>query len=366
MPRWPHIPLPWGQSPIHDEPILFRRAANNGGAVGRLLLDPCGPVRLTSHDGKVVYEGGRDFEPGCDPRQLRLTPDTRIPWLSDEQFFPAPGQPNALPATREGDRHLLWCEHGLFARHQVLAHYELTSSAVAEAAAWHASLPPRTSDAATLPTTAARLRDGQRVHLGVFGDSIACGCNATAVLDLPPHAPDFTQLLVRSFEARHPAGIKLTNASCGGMTSDWGLRNIAAALDPPPDLLILAWGMNDAFGRRDARSFAAHLRGQIDAARAARHDMDIILIAPMTANPDWQGHGDGLYEAYRDELAAMCGRGVVLADVTSAWLWALARKPYCDLTGNGVNHPNDFGHRIYAAVIDRAIAVGLEAAGIST
>ncbi len=365
MPRWPHIPLPWDQSPIHDDPILFRSAANDGGAVGRLLLEPWGPVRLTSHDGRAAYELGRDFVPGDEPRQLRLTADTRIPWLSDEQFFPAPGQPNALPATRTGDRHLLWCERGLFARHQVLAHYEPTSAVGAEAAAGQAS-PPCDAAAVTLPTTAARLRESRRLHLGVFGDSIACGCSATAVLDLPPHAPDFTQLVVRSLEARSRGGINLTNASCGGMAADWGLRNIAAALDPPPDLLILAWGMNDAFGRRSPEVFAGHVRGQIDAARAARHDMDIVLVAPMTANPDWQGHGDGLYEAYRDELAAMCGPGIALADVTSAWLWALTRKPYYDLTGNGINHPNDFGHRIYAAVIDRAIAAGLEAAGIST
>ena len=29
----------------------------------------------------------------------------------------------------------------------------------------------------------------------------------------------------------------------------------------------------------------------------------------------------------------------------------LKHKQYWDLTGNGVNHPNDFGHRIYAQVL---------------
>jgi len=27
------------------------------------------------------------------------------------------------------------------------------------------------------------------------------------------------------------------------------------------------------------------------------------------------------------------------------------RKTHHDLTGNGINHPNDFGHRLYAQVI---------------
>jgi hypothetical protein len=28
-----------------------------------------------------------------------------------------------------------------------------------------------------------------------------------------------------------------------------------------------------------------------------------------------------------------------------------ARKTYLSLTGNGLNHPNDFGHRLYADVV---------------
>ena len=34
----------------------------------------------------------------------------------------------------------------------------------------------------------------------------------------------------------------------------------------------------------------------------------------------------------------------VLADMTSIWEALLKRKTFYDLTGNGVNHPNDFGH----------------------
>lgn len=33
------------------------------------------------------------------------------------------------------------------------------------------------------------------------------------------------------------------------------------------------------------------------------------------------------------------------------WTELLKHKNYLDLTGNGVNHPNDFGHRIYAQVL---------------
>ena len=57
------------------------------------------------------------------------------------------------------------------------------------------------------------------------------------------------------------------------------------------------------------------------------------------------------FPAYRDALAQLCGQGAVLADMTTLWTDLLARKSDFDLTGNGLNHPNDFGHRLYAQMI---------------
>ena len=51
----------------------------------------------------------------------------------------------------------------------------------------------------------------------------------------------------------------------------------------------------------------------------------------------------------------MTGPGVALADVTAVWELLLTHKHDLDLTGNGLNHPNDFGHRVYAQMILRAI-----------
>ena len=42
---------------------------------------------------------------------------------------------------------------------------------------------------------------------------------------------------------------------------------------------------------------------------------------------------------------------IVFADVCSVWSFVLKRKGFFALTGNGVNHPNDFGHSLYAKTI---------------
>ena len=93
------------------------------------------------------------------------------------------------------------------------------------------------------------------------------------------------------------------------------------------------------------------MKAQIDAVRKAQPNCEFILIASMLGNPDWTTPHPELFPQYRDALAKLCQPGVVLADVTAVYEELLKHKRYMDITGNGVNHPNDFGHRIYTMVI---------------
>jgi acyl-CoA thioesterase I len=74
-------------------------------------------------------------------------------------------------------------------------------------------------------------------------------------------------------------------------------------------------------------------------------------VATMTANPEWTYASPETYPLYRDELARLCGSGAALADMTAMWAAVLQAKSFADITGNGLNHPNDFGHRVYADVL---------------
>ena len=57
------------------------------------------------------------------------------------------------------------------------------------------------------------------------------------------------------------------------------------------------------------------------------------------------------FTGYRDALRNLSAPNVTFADVTTPWLELLRRKHFSDLSGNNINHPNDFGHRVYADVI---------------
>ncbi len=58
-----------------------------------------------------------------------------------------------------------------------------------------------------------------------------------------------------------------------------------------------------------------------------------------------------MFDLHRDELQALTGPGIALADLTNVWENLLTHKHFLDLTGNGLNHPNDCGHRLYAQAI---------------
>jgi lysophospholipase L1-like esterase len=188
------------------------------------------------------------------------------------------------------------------------------------------------------------------VTIALLGDSISTGCNASGWAKVAPFQPPYQELLVLNLQAAYGARITLTNLAVGGTDTAWGLANISKVAETQPALVMLAFGMNDAAGR-PASNYQANVRAMIDAVSKTRPETEFILLATMLGNKDWTHLRPELFPQYRDALAALGRPGVALADLTSIWTEVLKHKQDWDLTGNGVNHPNDFGHRLYAQVL---------------
>ncbi len=73
------------------------------------------------------------------------------------------------------------------------------------------------------------------------------------------------------------------------------------------------------------------------------------MIAPMLPNPD--AIQAGIQGQYKAELLKLCKPGVALADIAGVHAELLKHKTYQDMTGNNVNHPNDYLARWYAQVL---------------
>ena len=325
---------------MEGDPLFFVREAGHALASARLLFVPKAVPRLTKATGDVTYEAGRDFTWQAGGRDIVLTPQSRIPFRT--QVLLPPGSPDSIAASRDGKKHLLYGEGHFFHDQQVIAAYEAAES-------WTGPVPA--ADATGLARTLARLRAKQPVKVVMLGDSISTGANASGVVGAPPGQMGYPDLVADGLRQRFGGPVTLTNLSVGGMNAPWGVGQMSAAIAEKPDLFLIAFGMNDASGRCSPAKYRKDIGRMADKMRAARPDCDVICVATMTANPDWQFAAPDLYPAYRDQLLTLRKPGVAGADVTSVWSWMVARKKFLDLAGNGVNHPNDFGHRLYADVI---------------
>jgi len=319
----------WRATVMDNEPVLFIRNEGKPFATGKLLFMPSGQPTIMAPDLVMKYEEGKDYvwKPGSDT--IELTAGTRIPFKTSAEMVPSPGSPNTMMG-------VLFSEGHFFHDLQVQVSYP-------HAADWPLQDAPPTQ---LLTRSLAKLNVKQPLKLVALGDSITIGANASGVVGAPPHQPPYPQLVANTLQQRFGASVTLTNLARGGTGAGWGLEMVAKVVAEKPDLVILAFGMNHS---EPAAGFEAVMRKLRDAVQAACPEADIVLVAPMTGNPC--GFPQERFTGYCAALRNLTGPHVALADVTSPWLELLKRKPFSDLSGNNINHPNDFGHRVYAQII---------------
>jgi acyl-CoA thioesterase I len=319
----------WRSTTLRGESLLFVDDGH-GAATARLLFDGVEQLTLTSATGDIAFEHGRDFVVDPAAGVVSLPPGSRIPCAAARELSPDT-EPFVLIG--DGDE---------FHRRQTAATY------VHRAGAWTGAVPR--SAVLELPATSARLSIAQPLTIGVTGDSISEGYNASGITGAPPFQRPYVELVAAELERRCGSRVTLRNFAVSGWTADDGAADLERLAAARPDLVIVAYGMNDS-GYADARHFAANVTTIVDGVRAASPGAEFVLVSPMLPNPRWAYPVFERFAAYRDALAAMCGPGIALADLTTLWRDLLRRKSVHDLTGNGINHPNDFGHRLYAQVI---------------
>ena len=344
----------WRSATVHRESVLFVRDAADRPANGRLLFPATKVIAVHSADGRTQYQPGTDFNLSPDGSRLELTEKSRIPFLAAADLFPPKGklppwsggasaQPQSIPhKVGDPETFILFNNGHWFHDQQIEVTY------TRQAADWPGEIPR--FDATRLPKTIARLKAKEKLTIGVSGDSITYGMNASGLSGAPPFMPMYPDLVAAQLRATYGGEIALFNRAVGGWSVPNGQADLDTLLAHEPDLVLIAYGMNDV-GRRNAAVYKEGIQQMITRIKAARPQAEIILVATMLGNDQWQHTPREEFPRYRGALASLCGEGVALADLTSLWTEMLKRKRDSDLTGNGVNHPGDFGHRVYASAV---------------
>ena len=333
----------WKTSTMYNESVMM--ISRNGQApVAKLLFAPSEILSVRNAALNISYKEGVDWS--YEAGQLKLLKSSTAAFMTDKQLYPDTST-DAFPRRGGG---LIYFREGSFFHNQQLA-----VSYTHAPDEWKGPMP--TFQGKHLPNAMNKLRRRVPLKLLLFGDSIAAGANASGENNTAPGLPSWGNLVAEALRRYFKGEIDFTNTAEGGKDSKWGLATIQEnVIAHQPDLVILAFGMNDGTLQMDPISFTLNIQGMINSAKLKNPDVEFILVTTMLPNPESDFVGTHLL--LNKALQELKGQGIVLVDMGSVHAELLRQKSYQDMTGNNINHPNDFLIRWYAQQILGALIPG--------
>lgn len=349
----------WNSNTVYCETMAM--IEEDGVCEATFLRKPSKILKVESYDKTVTYEQGKDFEVIGD--KLVLTKNSAIPHTIWDIFFldteeqalkdrdDSPSKFGCSPIKSTDGRYITVFAIGnpqFVTKWQISVTYETEE-------AWQGYAPEPSLH--KLSKVSEKLAKGESVTVVLYGDSISVGFDCSGIYHQDPHQPIWGELVIEALKKRFASPITFYNPSVAGVDSDWALENLQERVNEKhPDLVILGWGMND---RCTGEEFAVKTQKLIDKIKEENPDAEIVMMASSLANelaetaPYWfcanqRDHGSS--------LASLCKEGIVLADIGSMQKELMKKKRYIDITGNWLNHPNDYLARVQAQIVNTILS----------
>jgi len=337
----------WEGDTVYNETLMFVADKNGNVPPAPLLYTPTEVLSVRSFDLKTEYTPGVDYtvENGC----IMLTENSRIYKWSYLDYYPAAAIPGRT-FDKTGGGFLSFGEGDTYYKTQVAVTYR-------HADTWKGIIPRYKGD--VLKNTVAKLENGEKLTIVYYGDSITTGANSSNLN--APYAPIWTQLVTQTLAAKfNDPNITEINTAVGGTNAAWGADNVKdRVIAYNPDLVVIAFGMNDA--KTCKLKYGYEIGKIIREVRKANKNAEFILVSPMHPNKEANGFygNQKQFERVLNKIAGFRS-GVAVAPVWSMHSAILEHKRYYDMTGNNVNHPNDFMARIYAQTVAALLLEGVK------
>ena len=210
------------------------------------------------------------------------------------------------------------------------------------------------------------LRGGEKLNLVFYGDSITAGSDASHKYNIPPNQEGYAKLVYDALIDIYGEQITYTNTAVGGKETIWAVENVEERVNTyDPDLVILAFGMND--GPKSPEEFEEKIRTIIQKVRAKKPECEFVLVATSIPNrllTDPRAHFWGNQWRFKEALYRIENDpkvpNVVVADITGMHKYLIEQNRFEAMSSNMINHPNDFLPRCYAQyligmLIDKSI-----------
>lgn len=323
----------WDSDTMFNESVLMV-SDSPGLPKVRLLFSPTAILSVRDASLDITYTEGVDWTFANDT--LTLLAGSSAASLTHTQMYPSV-EGGTMP--KVGGGYVLWQEGHYFHDRQLWVTYTHAKNL------WNGPVPQYAGS--KFFTTLSKLRAGQPVKIVLIGNSITAGANASGVMGTAPNMPAYGELFVEYLRSVYASAITLKNVAVGGMNSSWGASNVHSLVTVEnPDLVVISFGMNDGTGGMDPVSFQRNIQAIMNDVKGTNPLAEFILIATTLANPETFYAGQQVN--YGPKLKELAGRGVVVVDMTTVHQELMKGKLFRDMTGNNINHPNDFLHRWYA------------------
>ena len=357
----------WETNRIYDETGLF---VGETGSV-TLMYTPTDPKEVVVRDITlgVTYTYGVDYT--VSGNKVTRVAGGNLPYMSYDEYYRVKpvtynGVEQAWRITTvedeyrySGTRYMYYDEGYGGASHHVTFTYNKSES-------WMGT---KITGDAKAQSFIEKLKTEKEAKIMFYGDSITVGCNASGTpygSYRNPFLPAWDDLVTNSLEKLYGANITKYNAAVGGWTTAQGAENIntkfseVGASFAEIDLFVIAFGMNDP--ATSEADYVASIKQMINAYYAANPTGSVLLVSPMQPNTQsemvagnqdqWENALNGIKNS-----AEYNGKNISLAKVFTVFseLISVSGKLSRDYLGNNINHPNDFGVRIYAQVILRTL-----------
>lgn len=324
----------WEGDKVYDETIMLL-SEDGEIAYAPLFYKPEEILSVKSTDLKIEYIEGKDWE--LRDGRIYMIEGSSIPFMKKEELHFYEKKDDDCFDAKDGG-YVLYKTKGFFHKRQLVVTYTHNDSY---------DFAIEKTSAEMLKKTKAMLNAGESIRMCFYGDSITAGCDGSGAFGIEPFMPGWISLFTTALENKYGSKIEAINTAVGGKRTDWGLECVDERLAAyKPDLAVIAFGMNDGTEKVSADDFRNNIKAMMERTLAVNKDTEFILIATTLPNAD--SVFDGNQRLYYNELMSCAREKDTVLNMTSIHSHLLERKRFVDMTGNNINHPNDFLIRIYA------------------
>lgn len=341
----------FGEREIYYETLMFVAEKNGGFIPVKTLFQPEKIISVLSSSLEYAYEKNIDYvftDEGMMP-----SAKTSMPYFEYDRYYLESDEHMRSFPMEKG--HLVFGEGAYFHTRQICVSYTRKEKGP------EFDIPEKSS---RLPKIHGKIKKQKKLNILFNGDSITTGANSSGMkeINVKPYLPAFPELFTYKIEKTYGIKTNLVNIAEGGTNAAWGIDQSKKYLEKDggilPDLYVIAFGMNDASGKVPVCDYISNIKKIIIEARTICPDCEFILISTMLPNPVLPGFA-GPHADYENPLLSLEDEfsGLAVANMTKTHRFLLKKKRYFDMTGNNVNHPNDFLARIYAQTLLKTLGV---------